>query len=318
MGKVNAHGIHDDAARWIRNWLAGRRHLVCINKSYSNWTPVISGVPQGSVLGPQLFNIYINNLDTNIVRRISKFVDDTKLCHSDRNPDDITELQEYINKLIEWVNQGQMNYNVDKRTVMHIGHNNMQGNYNMSNQQLPTTDQQRDLRIIITKDLKRQKQTEKSCKMANRVLGLIARNFRYRNKELILQLYKFIVRPHHEHAVQFWSPNLKRNINKIEKMQRRATKMIPEIRNHSYHQVIRVLNNLISLVQKRLQGELIEVLKYPNEFTTSSVRMLFDYDLNDRTRNNGAKLIIKHISTSVTQHFYPIKITTTWNTLPNE
>ena len=85
------------------------------------------------------------------------------------------ELQEDSNKLAEWANKCQMNFNVDKFYVMHIGHNNMQGNYNMSNQQLPTTDQQKDLGIIITKDLKYQKQTEKSCKTANRVLGFIAR-----------------------------------------------------------------------------------------------------------------------------------------------
>ena len=90
---------------------------------------------------------------------------------------------------------------------MHIGHNNMKRIYNMSNQQLPTTDQQWDLGIIITKDLKWQKQTEKSCKIANRVLGFIARNFRYKNKELILSLYKSLVRIHLEHAVQFWSPH---------------------------------------------------------------------------------------------------------------
>ena len=116
---------------------------------------------------------------------MSKFADDTKLCHSARNPDDITELQEDINKLVEWTNKCHMNFNVDKCSVMHIGHNNMQGNYNMSNQQLPTTDQQRDLEIIITKDLKWQKQTEKSS-TANRVLGFIFQNFRYKNKELIL------------------------------------------------------------------------------------------------------------------------------------
>ena len=84
---------------------------------------------------------------------------------------------------------------------MHMGHNNMQGNYNMSNQQLPTTDQQRDLGIIITKHLKWQKQTEKGCKTANRVLWFITCNFRYKNNELILPLYKSLVRPHLEHEV---------------------------------------------------------------------------------------------------------------------
>ena len=165
----------------------------------------------------------------------------------------------------------------------------MQSNYNMSNQQLPTTDQQWDLGIIITKNLKWQKQTEKSCKTANRVLRFIARSFRYKNNELILPLYKSLVRPHLEHAVQFWSPNLRRDIHKIEKIQRRATKMIPEIRNHSYYQRIQDLH-LISHVQRRLRGQLIEV--FMNEFTTASARGLFDYDLNDRTRNNGTKLIV--------------------------
>ena len=84
---------------------------------------------------------------------MSKFADDTKLCHRARNPDDIIELQEDINKLVEWANKA-MSFNVDKCSVMHIGHNNMQSNYTMSNQQLPTTDQQRDLGIIITEDLK--------------------------------------------------------------------------------------------------------------------------------------------------------------------
>ena len=89
MVKVNAHGIQGDAARWIRNWLAGRRQRVCINQSYSNWASVTSGVPQGSVLGPLHVIIYINDLDTNIVIKMYKFADDTKLCHRARNPDHI-------------------------------------------------------------------------------------------------------------------------------------------------------------------------------------------------------------------------------------
>ena len=93
--------------------------------------------------------------------------------------------------------------------------------------------------------------------------------------------------------------------------------MIPEIRNHSYHQRIQDFD-LISLVQRRLRGQRIEVFKYLNEFTTASARGIFDYPLNDRTRNNGVNLIVKHFNTSVAQHFYPIKITTTWNALPSE
>ena len=181
------------------------------------------------------------------------------------------ELQEDINKLVEWANKWQMNFNVDKCYVMHIGHNNMQSNYNMSNQKLPTTDQQRDLGIIITKDLKWQKQREKSCKMANRVFGSIARDYRYKNKELILPVYKSQVHPHLKHAVQLWSHYFRQDIDKIEKTQRRATKMITEIRNHIYQQQLQYLD-LISLVQRRLRGQLIEVFKYLNKFTSASAR----------------------------------------------
>ena len=124
--KVIAHGIHGDAARWIRNWLAGHRQRVCSNQSYSNWAPVTSSVPQSSVLGLLLFLIYINDLDTNIVRKTSKFADETKLCQRGRNPNDTMELQEDINKLVEWAIKWKINFNVDKCSVMHIGHNNMQ------------------------------------------------------------------------------------------------------------------------------------------------------------------------------------------------
>ena len=89
---------------------------------------------------------------------MSKFADDTKLCHRARNPDDVMELREDVNKLVECANKWQMSFNIDKCSVMHIRHNNTKNNYNMSNQQLLTTDQQLDLGIIITKYLKWQNQ----------------------------------------------------------------------------------------------------------------------------------------------------------------
>ena len=90
--------------------------------------------------------------------------------------------------------------------------------------------------------------------------------------------------------------------------------MIPEIRSHNYQQRLKDLR-LISPVQRRLRGQLIEVFKYLNRFNNASPMCLFDYYFNDRTRNNGKKLIVKRFNTSVAQHFFPINITTTWNAL---
>ena len=172
---------------------------------------------------------------------------------------------------------------------MHIGHNTIQCNYyNMSNQQLPTTDQQRHLGIIITTDLKWQKQIEKSCKMANRVLSSVNcpqfQAQKYKTDPPIMQIPR---PPTSQTCCAILVPTFKRDIDKIEKIQRRATNMNPEIRNHSYHQRIQDLD-LISHVQRRLRGKLIiEVFKYMNRFTTTSARGLFDYDLNNRTRNKS-------------------------------
>ena len=91
--------------------------------------------------------------------------------------------------------------------------------------------------------------------------------------------------------------------------------MIPEIRNHSYQQRLQDLE-IISLVQRRLREQLIEVFEYLNRFNNVSPIGLFDYDFNDWTRNNGKKLIVKQFNTSEAQHYVPMNITTTWNALP--
>ena len=102
---------------------------------------------------------------------MSKFADDTKLCHIARNPDNIMELQEDINKLVEWANKWQISFNVDKCFVMPIGHNNMQSNSNMSNQQLPITDQQHDLGIILTKTSSGKNKQRKGAKRPTEYWG---------------------------------------------------------------------------------------------------------------------------------------------------
>ena len=100
--KVSSLGIRGNLQHWIRSWLSGHRQLVCIGQTCSEWVPVTSGVHQGSVLGSVLSLIYVNDIDTGIMSRISKFADDTKLCKRVDKPELRLQLQEDINKLAEW------------------------------------------------------------------------------------------------------------------------------------------------------------------------------------------------------------------------
>ena len=114
---------------------------------------------------------YINDTDTNIISKMFKFTDDSQLCHRARNRDDIMELQQDINKYDEWANKRQMSFNIDKCSVMHIGHNNMQSNCNMSNQQLLTTDQQQNQESSSPKTSSGKNKQRKAVKLPTEYWG---------------------------------------------------------------------------------------------------------------------------------------------------
>ena len=127
VGKIRAHGIGGRVLTWIENWLADRKQRVGINGSLSEWQAVTSGVPQGSVLGPQLFTIYINDLDEGIKSNISKFADDTKLGGSVNCEEVAMRMQGDLDRLGEWADAWQIQYNVDKCEVIHFGGKEQEG-----------------------------------------------------------------------------------------------------------------------------------------------------------------------------------------------
>ena len=134
MQKVRGHGIHPSIATWINAWLTGRQQRVVINSKPSTWKEVLSGVPQGSVLGPILFLIYINDLDgaARLVNILRKFADDTKLGKSVPNEEARDGLQQALDELCSWADKWGMSFNVSKCKVMHLGHNNQRYQYTMN------------------------------------------------------------------------------------------------------------------------------------------------------------------------------------------
>ena len=275
---------------------------------------VSSGVPQGSVLGPILFLIYINDLDEDAKCKISKFADDTKIANRVISLSQQQELQQDLNTLGEWAVDSQMFFNVDKCKVLHIGNRNVQANYTMNGKQLAKVEQEKDLGVVISSDLKPSKQCSEVVKTANKLIGFIGRSFEFRTEEIILNLYNSLVRPHLEYCVQCWSPYYKNDIEKLEGVQRRMTKLIPRLRNKPYEERLSELN-LFSLTKRSLRGDLIEVFKIIKGIENMDMEKYFTIDTSNITRNSGYKIVGKRFQTNEAIHFFFNRVVNVWNGL---
>ncbi len=131
MAKLKSHGIDGRVGNWIGNWLTGREQRVWLRGKGSGGRLVTSGVPQGSVLGPVLFLIFINDIDKSVVNRILKFADDTKVYGKVVSGEARKLLQDDIDRLMRWSRDWQMQFNIDKCKVMHFGRGNVHQVYSM-------------------------------------------------------------------------------------------------------------------------------------------------------------------------------------------
>ena len=136
-------------------------------------------------------------------------------------------MQRDINNLHAWAEKWQMRYNTDKCGVMHVGYHNPHHAYHMGSAALKETIEEKDLGVWVHKTLKVSTQCAAAAKKANRVLGMIKRNFEYKSRDIILKLYKSLVRPHLDYCMQAWCPYLEKDISVLEKVEARATKLIP-------------------------------------------------------------------------------------------
>ena len=180
-------------------------------------------MPQGSVLGSLLFLIYINDIDEGVTSGLLKFADDIKVFGVVANNDDIKKVQGDLINLCRWSKDWLMLFSVEKWKVMHIGYNNKKEKYEMDGKNLEVVDEEKDLGVIMQSDLKWNRQCTKAVKTANRVLGMIRQSFSYLSKDITLHSYKTLTRPHLEYCVQAWRPYLKKDIELMEGVQRRAT-----------------------------------------------------------------------------------------------
>ena len=202
--------IGNNVINWIEEWLTHRRQRVIVDGEISNWKSVLSGIPQGSVLGPILFLIYINDLEDDISSKVLKFADDTKVFRKITNDTDKQNLQDDVDKLVKWSEKWQLLFNYK---CIQIGHGNMDEEYKMGDAVLGRSKQEKDLGVTFSADMKVSEQCRIAASKGNQILGLIWRTITYNEKQLIVPLYKAIVRPHLEYCIVL------KDIDKLERIQ---------------------------------------------------------------------------------------------------
>jgi len=297
--KLKKIGLNNQVVGWIEDWLKGRKQRVQIKGTFSQWADVKSGVPQGSVLGPILFIIFINDISLDVAGEVSCFADDLKIMGIVNNIEQISNFQSDLDRLSDWALKWGMSFNFNKCQVLHMGNKNMNFIYNLQGVEINNAVEVGDLGVLVTRDFKMGTQCGAASNRANRMLGYLKRSISSRSQEVILPLYNSLVRPHLEYAVQFWSPYLKRDIDVVERVQHRATKIIQGTSGLDYENRLKKLN-MYTLQERRDRGDLIQLFKLIKEGNIGGLHFVND----SRTRGNGMKLYKSKFRQDRRKHYF--------------
>ena len=279
LKQLDSYGITSDLLCWIEDFLSDRKQKVVINDASSEIADVSSGVPQGSVLGPLLFLIYVGDASKHVTNFCKLFADDTKIyARILENEQSIHSLQEDISSLSKWTNTMLMRYNLDKCHRLHLGRKNIHASYSIPSVEnyvekensiaynfilhsLKDVKEEKDLGVYIDNQLSFNTHIDTKIKIANKMLGIIRRNFKYMDSDIFNRLFKSIVRPHLEYASIIWAPTTKQYQDKIESLQRRATRQIPGLSHLSYSERLEKLK-LPTLKYRRIRSCMLFLYKY--------------------------------------------------------
>ena len=322
--KLKSHSIKGNVLSWINNWLTGRRQRVIINGEQSTWEPVLSGVPQGSVLGPLAFVIFINDIDTltKFITIMRKFADDTKLAQCILSEEDRDKLQDCLNLLCEWADIWGMSFNVAKCKILHVGHNNPKYEYFMNGIKLSEVKIEKDIGVKVSHDLKPSIQCLEAAKTANYMLGTISRAFHFRDRHVFLNLYKQYVRCHLEFSVSAWCPWTAVDKDVLERVQRRAVNMISGLSGRNYEDKLKELR-LESLEKRRIYIDMLQTFKIIHGFDDVKSDTWFntvgsgEHRLT-RLTADPLNLMPSRFRLELRASFFSQRVVNLWNSLPGE
>ena len=318
--KLRFFGFRDPLLSWIEDYLTNRRHRVTIEGMVSQWKSVTSGVPQGSLIGPILFLIYINdiNSDLSLDTFLPLYADDAKLYRIISNHIDCDILNVDLSSVSSWSDTWGMSFNLKKCKQLRTTkkRNPVCATYQLGHNDLSLSKEEKDLGIAMTHNLSWREHVMSKINTANRMLGLIKRTCGKRPiQKVFLTLYIHLVRPHLEYACEVWSPHQAYLVDILEGVQRRATKVI--VKNKTYGERLKELK-LLSLASRRKYFDLIFLYKCRIN--------LYDINLSDylepagnasyNFRNAKCSYKIKYARTNTLKFSYFHRVVKEWNDLP--
>ena len=233
MDKLWNYGVRGTTHSWIKAFLSDRRQRVIVDGESSDWVPVQSGVPQGTVLGPMLFLAFINDLPKSVTSSVRLFADDCVLYRSVSNDEDCCTLQEDLEKLETWENQWCMSFNPSKCSTISITRKKKRiiHHYSLHNQILDKVDSATYLGVELSSDLTWANHINKTTKKANSRLAFVKRNLPINSVKVKEAAYKGIVRPILEYSSSVWDPHHQKYKDQLEMVQHRAARFALGIYN---------------------------------------------------------------------------------------
>ena len=226
LHKLHSYGVRGNLHKWISSFLCHRKMKVVVDGESSTECDVLSGVPQGTVLGPLLFLVHINDLPDSVTSKVRLFADDCLLYRKVTSTADQEEIQKDLKRLETWAETWGMKFNAKKCYILSISNKGRNKFYELNSYILKHVENNPYLGLIISKDLKWNAHIDQISKKASSTLGFIQRNLSKCKPQCKKTAYISLVRSTLEYGATIWDPHQENNIYKLEKIQRKAARFI--------------------------------------------------------------------------------------------